>query len=768
MSLHSRLVDEIDVKKADFDLVRDPVRLQELRTRVEAKILTLLEEEGRQIRDRQVRRRIVKSVLDEALGLGPLEDLLQDPSITEIMVNRHDQIYVEKAGKLTLSDAKFMGPEQVRGVIERIVAPLGRRIDEKVPMVDARLADGSRVNAIIPPLALRGPAITIRKFSKKLLGTKDLIEFGSLTDADGHAARGGRESRQNIVISGGTGSGKTTLLNVLSSFIPADERIVTVEDAAELQLPQDHVVSLETRPPNIEGEGAITIRDLVRNALRMRPDRIVVGECRGGEALDMLQAMNTGHDGSLTTVHANTPRDALSRLETLALMSGLELPARAIRDQIASAIQIIIQQSRLQDGTRRVTHITALTGQEESVFTTADIFVFQQLGLSPEGKVQGRYVPTGFIPPFIEGLARRGIQGAARDLPAAVGVAMIARQVRSRLLLAGVAAVPRRRGPCAGVLGERWTRRVGGYGTWVADELDKVFIEVATGTRRVRGSRSLVVGAARARPDHRGHTWRSGCSGRRSSAAPPTTLPTVVVHWLQARYLQKVDDQLVDSLRMMANALKAGLNLQQAIELVTREMPDPIAEVFGRVVREIGLGRLTDDALRRMAARVPLEDVRLFTDSVLTLRETGGNLSETFGVIAETVVERKKVQGRIKTLTTQGISQGVIICSMPVVMMLVFTFIDDHYLDPFFQTPLGWLMLFAGVHARRGRHVGHPQAGEGGGLSAPGARGQTTTEYLMIAGLITAIFLALYPADGAGLVKQLQRVAECVLNDECP
>ena len=410
LSLHARLVDEIDIKKADFDLARDAVRMQELRTRVEAKILTLLEEEGRHIRDRQLRRKIVKAVLDEALGLGPLEDLLNDPTITEIMVNKFDQIYVEKSGKLTLSDARFMNAEQVRGVIERIVAPLGRRIDEKVPMVDARLRDGSRVNAIIPPLALRGPAITIRKFSKKLLGTKELVEFGSLTSQMATLLEAAVKSRQNIVISGGTGSGKTTLLNVLSSFIPTDDRIITIEDAAELQLPQDHVVALETRPANIEGEGAITIRDLVRNALRMRPDRVVVGECRGGEALDMLQAMNTGHDGSLTTVHANTPRDALSRLETLALMSGLELPARAIRDQIASAIQIIVQQSRLQDGSRRVTHITALTGQEDGVFTTADIFVFQQLGLAPDGKVQGRFVPTGFVPPFVEGLARRGIK----------------------------------------------------------------------------------------------------------------------------------------------------------------------------------------------------------------------------------------------------------------------------------------------------------------------------------------------------------------------
>jgi Flp pilus assembly CpaF family ATPase len=410
LSLHKRLVDEIDIKKADFDLARDAVRMQELRTRVEAKILTLLEEEGRQIRDRQLRRKIVKSVLDEALGLGPLEDLLSDGTITEIMVNRFDQIYVEKNGKLTLSTARFLNPEQVRGVIERIVAPLGRRIDEKVPMVDARLADGSRVNAIIPPLALRGSAITIRKFSKKMLGAGDLVGFGSMTAQMATLLEAAVQSRQNIVISGGTGSGKTTLLNVLSSFIPADDRIITVEDAAELQLPQDHVVALETRPANIEGEGAVTIRDLVRNALRMRPDRVVVGECRGGEALDMLQAMNTGHDGSLTTVHANTPRDALSRLETLSLMSGLELPARAIRDQIASAINLIVQQSRLQDGSRRVTHITALTGQEDGVFTTADVFVFQHLGLAPDGKVQGRFVPTGFVPPFVEGLARRGIK----------------------------------------------------------------------------------------------------------------------------------------------------------------------------------------------------------------------------------------------------------------------------------------------------------------------------------------------------------------------
>ena len=410
LRMHRRLVDEIDLRKADLAYLRDPVKLQELKTRAEAKVLMLLDEEASHIRDRGVRRRIVKQVLDEALGLGPLEDLLADPTVTEIMVNRHDQIYVERAGKLQLTDVRFLTTEQLRGVIERIVAPIGRRIDEKVPMVDARLKDGSRVNAIIPPLALKGPALTIRKFSKKLLGMEDLKRYGSLTEQMGIFLGAAVQARLNVVISGGTGSGKTTLLNLLSSFIPDDERIVTIEDSAELQLSQAHVITLESRPPNIEGEGAITIRDLVKNSLRMRPDRIVVGECRSGEALDMLQAMNTGHDGSLTTVHANTPRDALSRLETMSLMAGLDLPSRAIRDQIASAINLVVQQSRLQDGSRRITHITEVSGMEGNVFTTADIFVFRQTGLSPEGKVYGQFVPTGYVPAFVDAVGRRGIK----------------------------------------------------------------------------------------------------------------------------------------------------------------------------------------------------------------------------------------------------------------------------------------------------------------------------------------------------------------------
>ena len=348
--------------------------------------------------------------MDDALGLGPVEDLLEDASITEIMVNKYDRIYIERNGKLHLSNKRFLDDAQVLAVIYRIVAPLGRAINESSPLVDARLADGSRVNAIIPPLALQGPTLTIRKFSKRRLTTDDLIKFGTLNQNMVDFLNVSVVQRRNIVISGGTGSGKTTLLNILSAFIPTDERIVTVEDAAELSLPQDHVVSLEARPPNIEGKGAIPIRDLVKNCLRMRPDRIVVGECRGGEALDMLQAMNTGHDGSLTTAHANSPRDAISRLETMVLMAGMELPIKAIRQQIASAINIIVQQSRMPDGSRKITHISEITGMEGEIITMQDIFTFDQEGFDSEGKVVGTFEASGIIPNFYHVLKKRGIE----------------------------------------------------------------------------------------------------------------------------------------------------------------------------------------------------------------------------------------------------------------------------------------------------------------------------------------------------------------------
>jgi pilus assembly protein CpaF len=402
--VHMKLIQAMDLRRLDVSRMAEQELRETTKTMIDEIIAT-----DKAFPAHLDKARIGKAVLDEVVGLGPLEDLLADPAVTEIMVNRYDQIYIERAGKLTLSEITFSGEKAVVGAIERIVAPLGRRIDESSPMVDARLKDGSRVNAVIPPLALKGANITIRKFSKEKLKDKDLINFGSITadmmkfmeQAVLHAC--------NIVISGGTGSGKTTLLNVLSNYIPEDERIITVEDAAELQLSQPHVISLESRPPNSEGKGAVHIRDLVKNCLRMRPDRIVVGECRGGEALDMLQAMNTGHDGSLTTAHANTPRDCLARLEVMTLMSGLDLPIRAIREQIASAVHVIIQQSRFPDGSRKVTHISEITGMEGEVIQMQDIFLFKQDGYDEKGKIKGRFVATGNIPELYQELQQRGI-----------------------------------------------------------------------------------------------------------------------------------------------------------------------------------------------------------------------------------------------------------------------------------------------------------------------------------------------------------------------
>lgn len=358
---------------------------------------------------RHDKQKIVEATVNEVVGYGPITPLINDERITEVMVNGPYQVYVEQDGKLQTTSIKFRDEEHVLNTIEKIVAPIGRRIDESSPMVDARLPDGSRVNAIIPPLSLVGPCITIRKFSREPYTIKDLIRWGTLSQEMSKLLEACVKARLNIIVSGGTGSGKTTFLNCLSAFIPGDERIVTIEDAAELRLSQPHVVTLETRPPNIEGKGAISIRDLVRNSLRMRPNRIIVGEVRGGEALDMLQAMNTGHDGSLTTGHANSPRDMLSRLETMVLMAGMELPVRAIREQVASAIDIIVQQSRFRDGSRRITQITEVLGMEEDTIVMQDIFRFEQTGITPQGKITGGFQATGIVPRFNDNLKSCGI-----------------------------------------------------------------------------------------------------------------------------------------------------------------------------------------------------------------------------------------------------------------------------------------------------------------------------------------------------------------------
>ena len=353
---------------------------------------------------------ILKEVLNELLGYGPLQPLLKDPEVTEVMVNGPKKVYVEKKGQLQKSSVVFDDDNHVLQIIDRIILPLGRRVDADSPTVDARLPDGSRVNAVIPPVSIDGPSITIRKFSKEKLDINALIDFGSITEKMAEFVRACVLAHLNIIISGGTGSGKTTLLNVLSSFIPENERIITIEDAAELQLQQDHVLRMETKPANLDGRGSVTIRDLVRNSLRMRPDRIVVGEVRGGEALDMLQAMNTGHDGSLTTLHSNSPRDAIARLETLVLMAGMDLPLKVVRQQIASAVDLIVQQTRLKDGTRKVTAITEVAGMEGDTVVLTDIFKFEQTGVATDGRVLGDLKPTGIRPLFSQRLEAAGFK----------------------------------------------------------------------------------------------------------------------------------------------------------------------------------------------------------------------------------------------------------------------------------------------------------------------------------------------------------------------
>ncbi|TDS74697.1 ATPase, T2SS/T4P/T4SS family [Comamonas sp. JUb58] len=402
--LHRQLLEQLEARRIDTIKMKD----DELRSNVRALIAEIIRDTPN-LPETIDRAELSQQLLDEAIGLGPLEVLLQDDSVTEVMVNRFDEIWIERRGRLERTDVSFTSDLAVNGAIERIVTPLGRRIDESSPMVDARLKDGSRVNAIIPPLAIRGPSITIRKFPKKRMGAEGMVQYQSISQPMVDFLQLAVENKLNIVVSGGTGTGKTTLLNMMSNFIPNDERILTVEDAAELSLNQPNLVSLEARPANVEGKGAVSIRDLVKNSLRMRPDRIVVGECRSGEALDMLQAMNTGHDGSLTTLHANSPRDAAARMEVLVTMAGMNIPVTAIREQIASAIHMVVQLTRFPCGSRKITQITEVLNCTDGVIQMQDIFVFRKTGLDAEFRTQGRFEATGVIPDFVAKLVEHGV-----------------------------------------------------------------------------------------------------------------------------------------------------------------------------------------------------------------------------------------------------------------------------------------------------------------------------------------------------------------------
>lgn len=407
MTIHHRILTEMNLEQQQW-LIKGGHDRKKVEEMISVYCNRVLDENPFAL-PRGERYALINDVIDEILGLGPLEPLLKDNTVTEIMVNGPKNIYVERAGKLHPTNIQFYDNAHLMNIIERILSPIGRRVDETSPLVDARLADGSRVNIIVPPLSLVGPCITIRKFSRDIISAENLIQYGTINENMKEFLKACIEARLNIIISGGTGSGKTTTLNVLSGFIPHDERIITIEDAAELKLEQEHVVTLEAKVPNIEGKGAVTIRDLVRNSLRMRPDRIIVGEVRSGEALDMLQAMNTGHDGSLTTIHANHPRDVLSRLETMVLMSGMDLPVRAIREQISSAIDLIIHQSRMRDGTRKITYITEVQKMEGDVITLQDLFRFRTEKIDTDGKVIGRYEATGLRPQFMEKFLVNGV-----------------------------------------------------------------------------------------------------------------------------------------------------------------------------------------------------------------------------------------------------------------------------------------------------------------------------------------------------------------------
>jgi pilus assembly protein CpaF len=408
VKIHKKLLEKIDLSNIDM------IETSSFRNEVGRVVEALIAEENVPLSQAE-KESLVTDIQHETFGLGPLELLLADPDISDILVNRYNQIYIEKFGKLSKVDLTFRDDNHLMQIIDRIVSKVGRRVDESSPYVDARLPDGSRVNAIIPPLALDGPALSIRRFGLTPLRMSDVMAFGTLSPEMEAILKGCIKARLNILISGGTGTGKTTLLNILSEYIPGDERIVTIEDSAELQLKQEHVVRLETRPPNIEGKGQVTQRDLVRNTLRMRPDRIILGEVRGGEALDMLQAMNTGHDGSLSTIHANTTRDALSRLETMVLMAGMDLPERAIREQVSSAIHIVLQLSRLSDGSRKVVSFSEITGMEGNTIVMQDVFFFEREGIAPDGKVLGRFRATGVRPSFAKKLKLMGV-----DIPAGI------------------------------------------------------------------------------------------------------------------------------------------------------------------------------------------------------------------------------------------------------------------------------------------------------------------------------------------------------------
>ncbi len=681
--IHRMLLENLDLAKLDAAKIDDP----SMRPRVLGALRRIVKNLDPRIAPEVDRDVLVGELADEALGLGPLERFLADPTISEIMVVDPATIYVERAGALTRVDARFTDDERVRAVIERIVTPLGRRIDESSPLVDARLRDGSRVNAVIRPLALRGSCVTIRRFPTKALSLERLVAVGALTEAMGRFLVRSVAVRRNIVISGGTGSGKTTLLNVLSAAIPDGERIITIEDAAELQLAQPHVVPLETRPPNMEGKGEYTIRDLVRNALRMRPDRIVVGECRGGEALDMLQAMNTGHDGSLTTTHANSPAEALARLETLAMMAGIELPARAIREQIATSIHLVVQVARMSDGTRKVTCISEVAGLEEAgALEERPIFEFCRTGTGPDGKVLGVFRATGYLPSFLDQFIVQGLVRPGGALPmSAVDLALL-KWAGSLLVVTGAFVWTM----AAAGSPDGWPRRLwAGYVELLEGRLRRMYRW--TSGHKIAGAQvAFMVGCAALRV-------LVGLPAWYLLAAAGAVVPPWWIERMRRRRVVALEGQIDGFLVALSNALKATPSVADAFQSVGALLPCPMCDEIATALKEVRFGSTLEEALSHMAARVGSAQLDAALSTVLIGRQIGGNLPKILDATAGSLREMGRLEGVVRTKTAEGKMQVWVLAVFPMALVMAISAISPGTFDPLTESPTGFALIAMAV-----------------------------------------------------------------------
>ena len=696
------------------------------RSRAESEIRTLLgqllAEEGTPL-NLSERETLFTEVLDDVFGLGPLEPLLRDPSVSDVLVNTYNHVFVERAGVLERVPATFQDDAHLLRIIDRIVSRIGRRVDDSSPMVDARLEDGSRVNAIVPPLAVDGPLLSIRRFPAERLRASDLVNLVAMTpqmlEFLAHCVR----ARLNCLISGGTGAGKTTLLNALSSFISDRERIVTIEDAAELQLHQEHVARLETRPANVEGKGAIRQRQLVVNALRMRPDRIVVGEVRGEEALDMLQAMNTGHDGSLTTVHANTPRDALARIETMIAMGSTNLPERALRQQLASAIQLVVQQTRMSDGSRKVTSISEITGMEGDIITMQEIFMFEKRGVTQDGR--GRWtIPANrgaskvcgaaqdSRHPAPDGHVRRQRGGAVMLVPIVVFVFVTA------LILIVYAAARRLPGAVAG---ERLERRLREVTERDAPEVDATILNQKAkgplpvvdrlftgqgGLARLIEQSGVSISPSAVTLISVAAAFGTGALTLVFSRRPvwalvaaflASFLPFLWLKYKRSVRLRRFEEQFPEALDLLSRALRAGHAFQTAMSMVADELPAPVGTEFRKSFDQQNFGLPLKETLNELADRVPILDVRFFATAVSIQRETGGNLAEILDNLAHVVRERFKILRQVRVHTAQGRFTGYVLLGLPAFLAVALSIISPDHMSDLFEHRMGQTMLIGAL-----------------------------------------------------------------------